>query len=516
MNGSLATSGGASIVSGGRFGNALSLNGTGGTTAANIVLITNKCVTTDASSSWSVGYWIKTSTAGAEILYQGDGTWSSSGQTMYYLNSGSTSTGSKAGAVRWAGGWLTGTTALNNNAWHFVTLVDNAGTETIYVDGNVDAVTSTMANPLASGANQIWIGGSPDGGDGAVRMSGLVDEVYMFSRALSQTEVQALFNNNSLTTNGSNILPATTPMSVASGAAFDLGGVSQTIASLTGGGAVTNTGSAATLTISNTTGTTTFSGSIGDTTLANALSLVQTGGATNIFSGANTYRGPTTIGGALLVNGSLGTGAVAVTNGGTLGGNGVIGGALAIQSGGTLSPGNGSGTLTVNSSVTLQSGGTTLMAVSKTPFTNNQLSVSGALNCGGALVVTNLGGTLAGGDAFTLFQAGAFNGSFAAYSLPPLGAGLAWNTSALNRGVLSVVQTAPTNLVWNVGGTNLNLSWPAGYTGWRLLMQTNNLANGISGNTNDWFTVPGSQQTNQIILRLDPAMPAEFYRLIYP
>jgi len=91
----------------------------------------------------------------------------------------------------------------------------------------------------------------------------------MFNRALSQAEVQSLYNNNSLYTNTGNVLPATTPVSVASGATLDLGGVSQTIASLAGIGMVTNTGTAATLTLSNSIGAVTFSGSLGDALEAN-------------------------------------------------------------------------------------------------------------------------------------------------------------------------------------------------------------------------------------------------------
>ena len=79
-----------------------------------------------------------------------------------------------------------------------------------------------------------------------------------------------------------------------------------------------------------------------------------------------------------------------------------------------------------------------------------------------------------------------------------------------------VVNTHPTNMVFSVSGTNLNLSWPADHTGWRLQIQTNHLANGVSGNTNDWGTVSGSTGTNQIIAPIDPTKPAEFYRLVYP
>jgi hypothetical protein len=82
--------------------------------------------------------------------------------------------------------------------------------------------------------------------------------------------------------------------------------------------------------------------------------------------------------------------------------------------------------------------------------------------------------------------------------------------------VISVVSTMPTNLFWRVSGTNLTLSWPSDHTGWRLLMQTNHLAQGVSSNTNDWGMVANSQQTNQIVLPADPSLPAEFYRLAYP
>ena len=514
LNGTIVSTGGASIASGGRFGNALSLNGTGGNASNNIVIITNSVLKTDASATWTVGYWLKTGTAGAVIMYQGDGTWSSSGQTMFYLNNNSTSSGTHAGAVRWAGGWLTGTAALNNNAWHFVTLVDNAGTESIYVDGSLDTVTSSMANPLAGGANQIWIGGSPDGGDGAVKMTGLIDEVYMYNRALSATEIQSLYNSNLVFTNSGNVLPTTTPVTVAAGATLDVGGVSQTIASLAGVGLVTNTGTAATLTVSNTTGTTTFSGSLGDMSAANALSLVQAGAGTTILSGANTYRGTTTVkGGTLLLNGSIGSGAVTVATGGTLGGSGSLGGALTVQSGGTLAPGGGLTTLNAIGSVALQTGGTTFLEISKAANTNDQLIAGGSLTLGGTLVVTNLGGTLAAGDRFTLFQAGTFSGTFNSNSLPILNGGLAWNTASLTNGIISVVATTPVNLVWTATGTGLNFSWPAGYVGWRLQAQTNSLNAGLGTN---WAEVMGASLTNNVTLPADPTQGSVFYRLIYP
>jgi len=80
----------------------------------------------------------------------------------------------------------------------------------------------------------------------------------------------------------------------------------------------------------------------------------------------------------------------------------------------------------------------------------------------------------------------------------------------------NVVNTAPPTIVAAVTGTNLNLSWPADHIGWRLLMQTNNLAKGVSSNTNDWATVSGSSGTNQVFVPVVRTNATEFYRMVYP
>ena len=58
--------------------------------------------------------------------------------------------------------------------------------------------------------------------------------------------------------------------------------------------------------------------------------------------------------------------------------------------------------------------------------------------------MSSLGGTLAAGDTFVLFNASAYSGSFSAINLPTLDAGLAWNTSNLAvNGSISVKDIAP-------------------------------------------------------------------------
>jgi hypothetical protein len=57
----------------------------------------------------------------------------------------------------------------------------------------------------------------------------------------------------------------------------------------------------------------------------------------------------------------------------------------------------------------------------------------------------------------------------------------------------------------------LQFNWPSDHTGWRLMMNTNDL-----GNSAAWQPVPNSSATNQIWLPLDSTQPDVFFRLVYP
>ena len=205
----------------------------------------------------------------------------------------------------------------------------------------------------------------------------------------------------------------------------------------------------------------TISGAIGQSGGSEALTLSGSGSLT--LSGSDSYTGGTTVnGGTLAVNNTsgsgTGTGPVAINGTGTLSGDGTISGAASINSGGVLAPGNGGiGTLTIDNTLSLASGAAVAMEIDKATSASDLVQGLSTVTYGGTLSVTNLAGTLAPGNTFTLFSASSYAGSFTTFNLPALSAGLTWNTSKLTvNGSISVVNvtTVTTTGVSGVyGGT---------------------------------------------------------------
>jgi len=204
MNGVL-TGAGATIVPGGKFGNALSISGA--TASDSTVRIANAVVPFTYGNNWTLAMWIQTSTAGGCYAYQGDGGWGPN-NSDFYLNNGSAG-GDDQGGVRYGTGWETGGTAVDDGAWHHVVMVCSGNTKTLYLDGNVDSFTVNGTVVAANSYNgdgwttagaggQFWIGGNGYSGDGSANLNGLIDEVYVFNQALSSNDIAGLFSNNTL------------------------------------------------------------------------------------------------------------------------------------------------------------------------------------------------------------------------------------------------------------------------------------------------------------------------------
>ena len=333
---------------------------------------------------------------------------------------------------------------------------------------------------------------------------------------------------------------------------FDLDGCNQEIAGLNSvaginasaawKNAVTNSATAATLTLS---GIGTYAYGDGSVTnsgiITGAIRLVKTGSGTQTLGDSNTYTGNTTVdAGTLALSGSGSMnntpviimaagatldvsgrtdGALTLPGGQMLNGFGMLNGVLNATGGSTVAPGSAAdlGVLTVTSNATLS--GTTVMKLNQTNGTNDVLLVGGTLTYGGMLNVTNLSGTLAAGDSFKLFNASAYAGSFSTTNLPVLGNGLLWDTSPLTNGMLKVVSgILPTPRItgFSRSGTNLIFAGTNGLADgpYTLLMSTN-----VTLALTNWTAMVTNTFDSNGCLALtltngvDPNAPQQFYIL---
>lgn len=242
--------------------------------------------------------------------------------------------------------------------------------------------------------------------------------------------------------------------------------------------------------------------------------LTSTGNGTLTLSGTNTYSGTTVINGGTLT--LSGTGSIAsstniniaaagaIFNAGanfslnaaqTLMGIGEVNGN--VTNNGTIMAGTATstGVLAFNNSLTLQSGGTTVIKLNPSQSANDEIYCYGNLAYGGTLQVENLGGTLVAGNTFQVFFTGTISGNFVTISGSP-GPGLAYSFNP-SSGMLSVVTASAsiTRLKFTsspvVSGTSLDFSATNSGSGTVYLLTATNLLTPVSQWTPIWTNTLG-------------------------
>jgi outer membrane autotransporter protein len=193
---------------------------------------------------------------------------------------------------------------------------------------------------------------------------------------------------------------------VASGAALDLAGFSQSIGSLAGAGTVAL--GAGTLSTGSDNTSTTFSGAITGTG-----DLIKTGAGTFTLTGTSSHSGATTVqAGRLVVNGVTGS-AVTVNGGAIFGGSGTVGG-IVVASGGTVAPGNSIGTLSVTGNVAFAAGSTYQVEINAAGQGDRINATGFATLSGGTVQVLAEAGNYAAATSYTILTAnGGVTGQFA-------------------------------------------------------------------------------------------------------
>ncbi|HEY7089194.1 MAG TPA: LamG-like jellyroll fold domain-containing protein [Tepidisphaeraceae bacterium] len=305
MNGTLAN--GAAIVAGGRFGNAVSLSG------GASVNVNNPIIDLGNVGNWTVSAWVKTTTPGASILTKGDGSGWAYGNTIFYLGDGTgQGSGGIPSGVRWAGGFVQGSAVaapVNNNAWHLVTYVNNAGSYAVYVDGNLQPLSagnSSFAVPDIGAVVRLGISTNTVPADGTVNYNGLLDDVRFYNQSLSAAQILALYQGQTVAP-----LPTTTNVSIAAGATLDVNGMVQQIGSLSGpaGSAVAlGSGQLTVSSASNSQFAGTITGVVG--------SIVKAGAGALTLGGTNSYTGGTTVNaGSLITSSNFSNGPLTINGG---------------------------------------------------------------------------------------------------------------------------------------------------------------------------------------------------------
>jgi fibronectin type 3 domain-containing protein len=180
-NGNLGTLTGASWSTQGRYGNALSFNGT------NSVVRVASSQSLNLVTGMTLSGWIRpgASQSGWRTIVQRQA-------DAYFLTASSDSPGRPAGGGTFAGttNVVAGPTANPVNAWTFVTLTYDGATLRLYVNGT-QVATRAVSGAIQSVANPLWIGGNSPYGE---YFQGLIDEVRVYNRALTQTEIQSDMN----------------------------------------------------------------------------------------------------------------------------------------------------------------------------------------------------------------------------------------------------------------------------------------------------------------------------------
>ena len=83
-------------------------------------------------------------------------------------------------------------TVLTPGSWHHLCAVQSGGTISFYLNGNPDG-SDSYAQPANVASLRQTIGAAWNGGAGLGPPDGVVDDVRIYNRALSPTEIQQLY-----------------------------------------------------------------------------------------------------------------------------------------------------------------------------------------------------------------------------------------------------------------------------------------------------------------------------------
>ncbi len=438
--------------------------------------------------------------------------------------------------------WLDLTTGLHTNfaAGDNVSFDDSALQFNLSLDAGAVVLPGSIA--MSNTANSYVLNNS---GGGSIIGSSILTKTGSNSLEIDgATSVSIVLNAGSLTGSGS-----VASVTVGAGAAMTYSGTIS--GNLTSAGRATSSGTVSGALVVQSGGVVTNSGAMNGTfTVAGGL-LVNNLGAGFASIGTSSSVG---VGGTLVNRGAI-TGVNIAVNGTFKDtGEGIITltGTFTAASGATIIPGgDGVATTTIQAGtasgfpgrVLLSQGSTNIFKVDIIGSANTKL-LSGFQDFGGSaaartqsgctLVITNISGTFAAGQSFTLFQyagggnplpTGTSTNTYPVISPTIPGAGLAWDLTQLwPSGTIGVVSAASgpiftNSFVGDGSGTNIvgQFSWDASYQGWRLQNLVTPITVGLAADTNyTWTSIAGSWTNTAVTITNTIGTNCVFYRLVFP
>lgn len=170
----------------GKFSSGISFDGLN-----DFVRVSHRSPLNPGTSLWTVSAWVKTDANVGTIVQKGSSTADeyefgiSDGRAYFTLNAGGADLLATAA----------GTSSINDGAWHHVVGVrSEERTALLYVDGIQEGSSSFSGSDTSIYANNALIIGA-HGNEAANPLAGTIDEVRVYNRALSSTEVQDMYTN---------------------------------------------------------------------------------------------------------------------------------------------------------------------------------------------------------------------------------------------------------------------------------------------------------------------------------
>lgn len=91
---------------------------------------------------------------------------------------------------------ITSSTNLNDGIWHHIVGTYNGSKMSLYVDGNLKSTSTNYSGVLPLNDDSVWIGRHWNASSTGNFFNGSIDEVRIYSRALSPEEINASYNAN--------------------------------------------------------------------------------------------------------------------------------------------------------------------------------------------------------------------------------------------------------------------------------------------------------------------------------